>query len=255
MVFSARQNPYYSRETSRRDAMPQFNFGPVYCETMSATSDAFPIEPMNTISNGVIVMFGLLSLYFVVKRAPRAIDLYVLAALMIATGIGSGVWHGLRDRTALFWEAQSGLFFLFAFIFFWSRRLWSYLGAALFLLLFLGGVALSRTYWDQTFFGIPLQRWVALAPVVIVAGIALIAQTYAYSRRAAAYGGAALGLAIVGLTFRTIDLSVCSEIPFGTHFLWHSFLSAAGFIGVLGMIGFPAVRKARASAPAPEAAE
>jgi hypothetical protein len=235
--------------------MPHFTFGPIYCETLSATSAAFPIEPMNTISNGVIVLFGMLSLYFTVKRSPRAVDLYVLSALLIVTGIGSGIWHGFRDRGALFFEVQSGLFFLFAFVFFWARRLWSYAGAALFLALFFGGFAVSREFWDTTMFGIPLQRWVALAPVVILAGIALIVGSYTISRRAAAYGGGALVLAILALTFRTIDLSVCSAIPFGTHFLWHSFLSAAGCLGVLGLIALPAARKGPADAPAAEAAE
>jgi hypothetical protein len=236
--------------------MPPFTFGPIYCETMSATSASFPVEPMNTLSNGVIVMFGLAALYFVVKRAPRAVDLYVLCALLIATGIGSGIWHGFRDRDALFWEVQSGLFFLFAVVFFWARRLWSYVGAALFLAVFFGGFSLSREYWDRAVFGIPVQRWVALAPVVILAGIALIAQTYAYSRRAAILGSMALVLAIVALTFRTIDLSVCAYIPFGTHFLWHSFLSAAGFLGVLALIEIPSVRAARrASRSAGQAAE
>jgi hypothetical protein len=233
--------------------MPQFTFGPIYCETLSATSTAFPVEPLNTISNGVIVLFGLLSLYFTVKRAPRAVDLYVLSALLITTGIGSGIWHGFRDRGALFFEVQSGLFFLFAFVFFWARRLWSYAGAALFMGLFFGGFVLSREFWDTTMFGIPLQRWVALAPVVIVAGLALIVQSHAISRRAAAYGAGALALAITALIFRTIDLSVCSVIPFGTHFLWHSFLSAAGCLGVLGLIALPAAR--RTAAPAAEAAE
>jgi hypothetical protein len=225
--------------------MPQFNFGPIYCETLSATSTAFPVEPMNTISNGVIVLFGLLSLYVAVRRAPRAVDLYVLSALLITTGIGSGIWHGFRDRDALFFEVQSGLFVLFAFVFFWGRRLWSYAGAGLFFALFFGGFMLSRRYLDTAMFGIPLQRWVALAPVVILAGIALIAQTYRISERAAAYGGAALGIAVVALIFRTIDLSVCSAIPFGTHFLWHAFLSCAGLIGVLALIELPA-RKVRA---------
>jgi hypothetical protein len=221
---------------------------------LSATSAAFPVEPMNTISNGVIVMFGLLSLYFTVKRAPRAVDLYVLSALLITTGVGSGIWHGFRYRGALFFEVQSGLFFLFAFIFFWARRLWSYAGAALFMGLFFGGFVLSREFWDTTMFGIPLQRWVALAPVVILAGIALIVQSYAISKRAAAFGAGALALAITALIFRTIDLSVCSAIPFGTHFLWHSFLSAAGCLGVLGLIALPAARTQPAS-PAVEAAQ
>jgi hypothetical protein len=236
--------------------MPQFNFGPVYCETLSATSANFPIEPLNTISNGVIVLFGLASLYFTVKRAPRAVDLYVLAALLITTGVGSGVWHGLRDRFALFFEVQSGLLFLFALVFFWSRRLWNYGGAALFLGLFVAGFAISRQLWDTTLFGLPLQRWVALAPVVIVAGIALIVQTYARSSRAALLSGMALTSAIVALTFRTIDLSVCDIFPTGTHFLWHSFLSAGGFLGVLALIEIPAAQRRRLTAqPAPEPAE
>ena len=236
--------------------MPPFTFGPIYCETMSATSAGFPIEPMNTISNGVIVMFGLLGLYFVGKRAPRAADLYVLCALLITTGIGSGIWHGFRDSDALFFEVQSGLFFLFAVVFFWARRLWSYLGAALFLTLFYGGFSFSREYWDRAIFGIPVQRWVALAPVVILAGIALIAQTYIHSKRAAILGGMALSSAIVALSFRTIDLSACAYIPYGTHFLWHSFLSAGGFLGILALIELPAVRRAKSvPQPATEPAE
>ena len=237
--------------------MPPFTFGPIYCETMSATSASFPVEPMNTISNGVIVMFGLAALYLVVKRAPRAVDLYVLCALLIATGIGSGIWHGFRDRQALFFEVQSGLFFLFALVFFWARRLWSYGGAALFLAAFFGGFSLSRQYWDRAIFGIPVQRWVALAPVVILAGIALITQTYMHSKRAALYSTVALGSAIVALTFRTIDLSACPYIPFPQaffYFLWHSFLQQEASPFVLALIRLP-VQTSSASQPSTEAAE
>lgn len=236
--------------------MPPFSFGPIYCETLSAQTAAFPIEPMNTISNGVIVMFGLLGLYLTVKRAPRAVDLYVLCTLLIVTGVGSGIWHGLRDREALFFEVQSGLFFLFAMMFFWARRLWSYLGAAIFLGVFFAGFAYSREYWNSTIFGFAVQRWVAIAPIVVLAGIALLTQTYMRSKRATLYGGVALTSAIVALSFRTMDMSVCPMIPFGTHFLWHSFLSGAGFLGILALIDLPAVRTARpVSQPAAEAAE
>jgi hypothetical protein len=236
--------------------MPPFTFGPIYCETLSATSASFPVEPMNTISNGVIVMFGLAALYLVVKRAPRAVDLYVLCALLIATGIGSGIWHGFRNREALFWEVQSGLFFLFALVFFWARRLWSYLGAALFLGLFYAGFAYSREYWNSTIFGFEVQRWVAIAPIVILAGIALITQTYMHSKRAAFYSSVALSSALVALSFRTMDLTVCAYIPFGTHFLWHSFLSAGGFLGILALLELPLVRSAKsAPQPATEPAE
>ena len=107
--------------------MAQFNIGPTYCETLSAlnaTSVTYPIEPANTVSNGVIVLFGLASMYMVAKRTPRAYDLYVVSALLIACGIGSGIWHGFRDGTALFWEVRAGLFFLLGLAVCWAWRLW-----------------------------------------------------------------------------------------------------------------------------------
>jgi hypothetical protein len=210
--------------------MIPLNMGPVYCEDLSATPGVFPVEPMNTISNGVIILFGLAGLYFVRKRDPRAWDLYLLSMLTVFTGIGSGMWHGFRDAQWLFWEATSGLIFLFVFIFCWARRLWSFPGAAVFLGAFYAGFRLSQPYWGM------VQRWVAIAPIVVIASLALIAGTWRHSREAAAYGGVALACALTGLTFRSIDLAVCSTIPFGTHFLWHSFLSGAGFIGILGML-------------------
>ena len=229
--------------------MVPFTAGPIYCETLSAQAGVFPVEPMNTISNGVIVLFGLAGLYVVAKRSPRAYDLYILSAIQIVTGIGSGLWHGLRDTNALYFEASSGLVFLFVFVFCWARRLWSYVGAVAFLAAFYGGFLLSQPYWGM------VQRWVALAPVVILASVALIAQTYPYSKRIAGYGAVALLSAVVALLFRTYDLAACPYIPFGTHFLWHSFLSAAGFIGILAMTDLKTKAAGRTVEPAGEAAE
>ena len=158
--------------------MSPFAFGPVYCETLSAQPGVYPVELFNTVSNGVIVLFGLAGFYTVYRRSPRAYDLYVLSAFLVLTGIGSGLWHGLRDPYALRYEVLSGLVFLFALIFFWARRLWTYAGAAVFLFLFYEGFELSRDYWGIA------QRWVAIAPIVILAAAALIVQTYMHSRKA-----------------------------------------------------------------------
>jgi len=211
--------------------MAQFAFGPIYCETpTSALAVSFPIEPANTISNGVIVMFGLLSLYFVSKRLPRAYDLYFLAGVLVVQGIGSGLWHGLRDGYALGFEVMLGLLVLFGIAFCWSRRLWSYLGAAVFLAAFYGGFLLSRPYWGL------VQRWVALAPVVILAGSILAGQTAMRSRKAALLGVAGMASSLTALGFRTYDLDVCQYFPMGTHFLWHMFNSGGAFLVILAMI-------------------
>jgi hypothetical protein len=219
--------------------MVPLNAGPVYCEDLSATG-AFPVEPMNFVSNGVIILFGLAGLYFTWKRDPRAWDLYALNLLTVFTGIGSGMWHGFRDGYWLRWEVTSGLLFLFFFIFCWARRLWSLPGALLFLGAFYGGFLLSQPYWGM------VQRWVALAPVVVVASLALIAGTYRNSKEVAGYGAVALTSALTGLFFRSVDLAVCSYVPFGTHFLWHALLSGAGFIGVVGMLKMRHARTAGA---------
>jgi len=212
--------------------MAQFGFGPpIYCETPDSSVGAvFPIEPANTVSNAVIVMFGLLALYFVIKRTPRAYDLYFLCALLIANGIGSGLWHGLRDRGALIFEVQAGLFVLFGIAFCWSRRLWSYAGAAGFLLAFLVGFRLSQELLGSA------PRWVAIAPLVIFAGSVLAAQTAFRSKKAAMLGVAGMASSLTALGFRTVDLEACQYILIGTHFLWHMFNSGGAFLAILAMI-------------------
>jgi hypothetical protein len=232
----------------------QFNIGPTYCETLSALSTnsiAFPIEPANTVSNGVIVLFGLASMYMVAKRTPRAYDLYIVSALLVACGIGSGIWHGLRDGTALFWEVRAGLFFLLGVAICWSFRLWSPIISAAFVAAFVVSFELSRDY-----FGITNQRWVAAAPAVILFGSILAAQTVIRSKKAALLGLAAMGLSLTALAFRTYDLTVCDSFPMGTHWLWHMFNSAGGFTAMMAIITLQTqgARK-RSTEPVSEAAE
>ena len=231
--------------------MPQFGIGPTYCETLSATSGAFPIEPFNTVSNGVIVLFGLASLYYVVKRTPRAYDLYVVSALLIACGIGSGVWHGLRDGVALRLEVQAGLLFLVGVAFCWSWRLWSLLGAVLFVVAFALAFQFSREY-----LGVANQRWVAAAPSVILFGSVLATQTVMRSKKAALLGLAAMALSLTALAFRTYDRDICNMFPIGTHWLWHMFNSAGGFTAMLAIITLQTQGAAkRQPQPVGEAAE
>jgi hypothetical protein len=233
----------------------QFNIGPTYCETLSALSApsvTFPIEPANAVSNAVIVLFGLASMYTVARRTPRAYDLYIVAALLIACGIGSGIWHGFRDGTALFWEVRAGLFFLLGLAICWSRRLWSPLGAVVFVIAFVVTFQYSREYLS-----VGNQRWVAAAPSVILFGSILATQTVMRSKKAAMLGLLAMALSLTALGFRTYDREVCDVFPIGTHWLWHIFNSAGGFTAMLAIItlqtqGAPRRRRAE---PVGEAAE
>jgi hypothetical protein len=80
------------------------------------------------------------------------------------------------------------------------------------------------------------QRWVAIAPAVILFGSVLATQTVMRSKKAALLGLAAMASSLTALGFRTYDLEVCDVFPMGTHWLWHMFNSAGGFMAVLAVI-------------------
>ena len=218
-------------------------FGPIYCEDAIAAA-SFPIEPVNTVSNAVIVIFGVAALYATAKRAPRAGDLYVLGALLVATGAGSGMWHGLRERWALAFDVMPGLFFLFGLSFCWAKRLWSIAGAAVLAVAFFLAFGVS----NALFAGAP--RWVSIAPAVVVTGVLLIGQTAMRSKQAAFLGATALAASLTALMFRTIDQEACRYIPFGTHFLWHIFNSGGAYLGILALITLQNATAERSARPA-----
>ena len=206
-------------------------FGPMYCETLLYAAGMFPAEPVNTLSNGAIVLFGILALFTVMRRAPRSYELYLLSFLLIANGLGSFLWHGTRTRWALTLDIWPALIFLFLLVYFWSRRVSPAWQALLVLALFYATAQFLR-YSDL----VPFGRWASMAPAVILAGTWLVGRTIAYSRHAALLGTAALGSAMLALTFRTVDQAACAYIPFGTHFLWHIFLSLGAFLGMMALI-------------------
>jgi len=215
----------------------QWTFGPQYCETpLGATPIGFPVEPFNTYSNLTIIFFALLGFFVVVRRSPRSIDLYILCFLLLATGIGSFFWHGLRERWALSLDVWAGVLFLMALFFLWARRIMPLWQAIIFFAAFF----FVTRYFDEINL-IPFGRWASIMPAVVLFGGYLIYRSAAYAKYAAYLGGAAIGSTLLALTFRTLDrLAVeqlaCDAFPIGTHFLWHGFLSAGAFLGMMAMI-------------------
>lgn len=203
------------------------SFRPQYCETPDEITGVFPVEPANAISSGVIVLFGLAALVLVTRRAPRAFELYVLCALLIVNGVGSILWHGLRERWALTLDVTPALIFLLGVSVVWARRVapWRHVGVA--------AIAIVA-FWlvmRNVDLGMRLPgRWGAMAPMIVVLALWLIARSYAISKTAALTGGLALVSALAALTFRSIDRFACEWSPVGSHFLWHILLSAAAFL-------------------------
>jgi hypothetical protein len=222
-------------------------FGPTYCETPETITGIFPVEPANAISSGVIVLFGLAALFLVTRRAPRAIELYVLCALLIVNGVGSILWHGLRTRWSLTLDFLPAGIFVLVMATVWARRVapWQHVGVAF------GAFVATALALRFVEFGLPLPGRMAGTAIAIV-GLALwlIARSAAVSRSAAITGGAALLSALTALTFRSADAWACATYGTGSHFLWHIFLSAAAFLSLVTIMTLDDVLREPKAVPA-----
>jgi hypothetical protein len=211
-------------------------FGPIYCET-PAVLHGFPAEPVNTYSNLIIILLGLVALLLVYRRKPNDSGLWLLASLLALTGVGSLLWHGLRAPWALALDTLPGVLTLFVFVFLWARAALSKRIA----LIITGGLFLLQLLTMPLFFALGLARGAFFVPLGIeltLLGSYMVWRTRQISPAAFPLSVWVLPLAITALTARTVDALgiICPYIPFGTHFLWHGFLSSAAFVGILMLL-------------------
>lgn len=206
-----------------------------YCER--GLDAAFWAEPLNAATNAAFVIAGLAALHLMRKRPAggHAVVEGMLAALMVAIGIGSFLFHTFATRWAAIADvAPIGLFMLLYFAVALRSLLRLPLGWALALT-----AAFAGSLWAAgritcgpdglvEFAGDggrclngSLGYLPALAAMLAIGGV------LALKRHPAARSLLAAGaLFAVSLTFRSLDRALCAETvlaggPLGTHFPWH----------------------------------
>lgn len=198
---------------------------PVYCETSLNALGGFPAEPINTVTSLVPVVLGVFALVYLVRRRQHSYVAYALASLTILTGLGSIAWHALRTELTLLFDALPGVLYFAVIVFFWFYFLGArYLGLVV-MAAFVALVVFLRPMAREEFF-------VIVVSVLAVIAAGLLVATRIRRRQAFGFAALTVGAAVVALALRTLDLKVCSTIPFGTHFLWHIFLGTAAYAGV-----------------------
>jgi hypothetical protein len=186
-----------------------------YCERSGA---GFWAEPLNAVSNLAFVLAAVL-IARQQWRAPRQRpELWLLALLAAAVGVGSFLWHTLATPWSEWADVIPIGLFIDVFLLVYLRRVvgWSWP-------LVLGAFALYQA-----------ANYAALAhlPPDLLNGSVFYLPTWLALLLLTLYGSGGRGertphlpvmLAIftVSLVLRSVDMLACPVFPAGTHFAWH----------------------------------
>ncbi len=194
---------------------------PIYCE-QAAFSDVF--EPLNGITNFAFIIAGIVLFFRFKKQAISSLPAKILAALLIAVGIGSLAWHTYRNDFT-FWIDTIPIY-LFVVYYLWVYVSHSVHKLPLRILFFLGFfiytpvlIYLFQDLQSTKVFGNgSLEYIVALSYFVVL-------QMYnkAHKKELVKPSLVVVFLFMVSLVFRQLDLVSCDLVGFGTHFMWHIF--------------------------------
>ncbi len=227
-----------------------------YCERLSASFDAEPINALTNIAF-LIAAAGASYLYNNVPDAEPKGQLRALIYLLALVGLGSLLFHTIGTKWAQWGDVIPIMLFLTLYLwvaftnFFNMRVMWriitigAVVGAAVFAEVYTTEHTKDLTNW---FPGIPGEVWsgALYAPIVI----ALITIGFILLREQPVAGGgvmAATAVFIVSLTLRFLDSQepLCDALPVGTHFFWH--ICNAITLYILLTIAIVHVRIARAN--------
>lgn len=187
-----------------------------YCERIDFS---FWSEPLNALTNLAFVVAAFWALALWRRKTPDDRAALAMICVVLATGIGSFLFHTYATRWAAMADVVPIALFIFGYLFLALRRF-----LRLSLLLSAGG----------------LLSFAILTPFVVRAGSAVMGSSAAYLPALLAIFGVALAcysrnrmlsgqLALAGaifmvsLTCRILDGLICTQWHYGTHFLWHIF--------------------------------
>jgi Ceramidase len=184
----------------------------LYCER---TDPSFWAEPVNAISN-VAFLIAAAAAYMEWRRAGgRDTPVLLLIVLTAVIGAGSFIFHTVATSGAVLFDTIPIAVFIYGYLFFAMRR---YLDLSMPIALALLVAFIGLSYAESAI--VPegalngshayLPAWAA----TMLIGVITI-------KRTAGLVLAAGVVLSVSLVFRSIDRSICTAFPLGTHFLWH----------------------------------
>ena len=183
-----------------------------YCERLGP---GYWAEPVNAVTNAAFVIAAI----WMWRRSAGVPLARGLAAVLFAIGVGSYLFHTHAQVWAAIADVAPIGIFILLYLFAVNRDVWGMpvWAALLGTVLFLPYAALTIPLWQ----GVPVFG--VSAGYMPVPTLILIYALLLWRMVPRVAHGLAIGAAIllVSLALRSIDESICAQVPLGTHFLWH----------------------------------
>lgn len=205
------------------------DFVDIYCERLGP---GFWAEPLNALTN-IVFFIAAFGVWWLARR-EGALDRasYILIALLVAIGLGSFAFHTQATEKAQLADVIPILFYQVAFLLLYATRIMKVPTQAIRGLMFMFFIMTGAAHQipDEV-----LNGSVSYFPALFfLTRFALWHKRHA--KREPYTLPLAVGLFILSLTFRSLDMQFCTQMPLGLHFLWHLlnglvlYLTARAFI-------------------------
>ena len=183
-----------------------------YCERVGP---GYWAEPVNAVTNAAFVLVAL----WMWRRSAGVPVARVLSVVLGLIGIGSYLFHTHAQTWAALADVLPILAFILTYIYLATTRFLlqpAWVGVASVIGFFPYAILLTPVFQHLPFFNVSSVYW-TVPLLIAIYGVGLRRREPEFAR------GLFIGAAILclSLTFRSLDMTLCAQIPLGTHFMWH----------------------------------
>jgi hypothetical protein len=200
----------------------------LYCERLGPGIWA---EPINALTNLAFVGAAFSAWRLTNQCRSMSVETGLLICLMVAIGIGSGLFHTFATSWARVLDVLPILLFQIAYLWIYGSRI------IMMRTVHLAGLVLLfliAAYIGRQFPHLLNGSFIYLPAFILLLGLGLYHYHHAQTEPKLLLWATAIFS--VSLFLRSIDMAVCKYFPVGTHFFWHLFNGLLVYLAFRGLL-------------------
>ena len=200
----------------------------LYCERLGPGIWA---EPINAFTNLAFLVAAVAAWRLANQYRLLSVETRLLIGLMVAIGIGSGLFHTFATSWARVLDVLPILLFQIAYLWIYGSRV------IMMRTVYLAGLVmlfLIAAYLGRQFPHLLNGSLIYLPAFMLLLGLGIY--HYHHARIEPTLLLWATAIFSVSLFLRSIDLAICRYLPIGTHFFWHLFNGLLVYLAFRGLL-------------------